>query len=86
MRALGWIGLIAVAGVGLGAPLAGPTAPEKTLASLTAEIEALSPPKLTWRAIAWRKCLLQGLREAREQQKPVLLWAFINADPQEERC
>ena len=81
--------VVAVAAVGLAAGTAkdGATAaPEKTLVSLSTEIEALKPPKLVWREVAWRKCLLQGLQEAREQKKPVLLWAFINADPGEERC
>jgi hypothetical protein len=88
MRAVMLIGMAAVAaGLAAGAPGARPaTVPEKTLASLTTEIEALKPPKLVWREVAWRKCLLAGLREAREQKKPVLLWAFINADPGEERC
>ena len=83
--------LIAIAAAAVGVAVRSPgarpaAATEKTLASLSAEIEALKPPKLVWREVAWRKCLLQGLREAREQKKPVLLWAFINSDPGEERC
>lgn len=87
MRAFLWIGMAVAAGLAAAAPATGPARPaKKTLASLAAEIEALKPPKLVWREVAWRKCLLRGLREARAQKKPVLLWAFINADPGEERC
>lgn len=50
------------------------------------ELRALEPPKLVWREINWRSCLLDGIREARAQKKPILLWAFINSDPAEERC
>ena len=54
--------------------------------ALKMEILALAPAKLVWREIDWRYCLLDGIREARAQKKPILLWAFINADPGEERC
>jgi len=54
--------------------------------SLTAKIETLRAKQLVWREIGWNRCLLDGLKQSREQKKPVLLWAFINADPQEERC
>ena len=50
------------------------------------ELSALAPPRLVWREIKWRSCLLDGIREARAQKKPILLWAFINSDPAEERC
>ncbi len=59
-----------------------PATPE----SLTAKIETLRPKQLVWREIGWNRCLLDGLKQSREQKKPVLLWAFINADPQGERC
>ncbi len=54
--------------------------------SIQREIAALEPPKLVWREIKWNYCLLDGLRASREQNKPILLWAFINADPAAERC
>lgn len=50
------------------------------------EIEALQPGKLVWREIDWRYCLLKGTEDSRQAKKPILLWAFINADPSEERC
>jgi hypothetical protein len=70
--------------------VAAPPTPSIAIAAtpdaLQAELERYRPPKLVWRDVAWRKCLLEGLRQSREQQKPVLLWAFINSDPKEERC
>ncbi len=54
--------------------------------SIQREISALQPPKLVWREIKWNYCLLDGLRASLEQKKPILLWAFINADPAAERC
>lgn len=58
----------------------------RTSEVLAAEIESLRPAKQVWREIAWRQCLLGGLAEARAQQKPVILWAFINGSPCDERC
>jgi hypothetical protein len=78
--------LLAVAAAlsALAAPAAHPGA--RSPEALEAEIAALQPPKLVWREVAWKKCLLEGLHRSREEKKPVLLWAFINADPREERC
>ena len=56
-----------------GRPKAVPTA-----AALQAEIDALKPARVAWREIAWKSCLLDGLRESRARNKPVLLWVFID--------
>src|SRR5881227_4021578 len=40
-----------------------------TPAALKAEIEALKAPQVAWRRIPWKSCLLEGLKESREQQK-----------------
>jgi hypothetical protein len=50
------------------------------------ELAAIQPPKLVWREIDWIYCLLDGIAKARAAKKPILLWAFINSDPAEERC
>ena len=42
--------------------------------ALQVEIEGLRPAKIAWREIQWKTCLLEGLKESREKQKPVLLW------------
>jgi hypothetical protein len=54
--------------------------------ALQAEIEALKPGKLAWREIAWKSCLLEGLKESRAQGKPLLLWVFIDRPADDARC
>ena len=54
--------------------------------ALQAEIEALRPARVVWREIAWKSCLLDGLRESREQNKPALLWIFIDRPADDGRC
>jgi hypothetical protein len=53
---------------------------------LKAEIEALKAPKVAWREIAWKSCLIEGLKESRETKKPVLLWVFIDRPADDARC
>lgn len=78
--------LLASAGIALSAAPP-PTGDDKdSPETLKTEILALAPANLVWREIEWRYCLLEGISEARAQKKPILLWAFINADPGEERC
>ncbi|HBI44958.1 MAG TPA: hypothetical protein DDY78_19200 [Planctomycetales bacterium] len=59
-----------------------PATPE----ALKAEIEALKVAKVAWREIAWKSCLLEGLKESREKKKPVLLWIFIDRPIDDARC
>ena len=59
-----------------------PTTPE----ALKAEIEALKAAKPAWREIAWKSCLIEGLKESREKKKPVLLWIFIDRPVDDARC
>jgi len=59
-----------------------PATPE----SLKAEIEALKATKVAWREIAWKSCLIEGLKESREKKKPVLLWVFIDRPIDDARC
>jgi hypothetical protein len=54
--------------------------------SLMAEIEALKAPKVAWREIAWKSCLLEGLKESRAKNKPALLWVFIDRPVDDARC
>jgi hypothetical protein len=59
-----------------------PATPE----ALKAEIEALKVDKVAWREIAWKSCLIEGLKESRETKKPVLLWVFIDRPIDDGRC
>ena len=54
--------------------------------ALKDDIEALKPAKVAWREIAWKSCLLEGLKESREKKKPVLLWVFIDRPIDDARC
>jgi len=54
--------------------------------ALTAEIEALQAPRVAWREIAWKSCLIEGLRESRDKKKPVVLWVFIDRPADDGRC
>ena len=58
----------------------------KSPEALKAEIEALKPAQLAWREIQWRTCLLEGLKEAREKKKPILLWVVGPGDALDGRC
>ena len=58
----------------------------KSPAALKAEIETLKAAKVAWREIAWKSCLLDGLRESRAENKPVLLWIFIDRPVDDARC
>ena len=54
--------------------------------TMLAEIQALQAPRVAWREIAWKSCLLDGLRESRAKNKPVLLWVFIDRPIDDARC
>ena len=54
--------------------------------ALKAEIEALKAAKVAWREIAWKSCLIEGLKESRARKKPALLWIFIDRPIDDARC
>lgn len=60
--------------------------PAATLESLKAEVESMKASNVAWRQIAWKSCLLDGLKEARATGKPALLWVFIDRPIDDERC
>jgi hypothetical protein len=63
-------------------PAKEPLTPE----ALKAQIEALKAPKIAWREIAWKSCLIEGLTESRAKNKPALLWVFIDRPTDDARC
>jgi hypothetical protein len=63
-------------------PAQGPLTPE----ALKAQIDAMKVPKVAWREIAWKSCLLEGLKESRAKNKPALLWVFIDRPADDARC
>ncbi len=54
--------------------------------ALKAEIETLKAPEVAWREIAWKSCLIEGLKDSRAKKKPVLLWVFIDRPIDDARC
>ena len=60
--------------------------PLQTPEALKAEIEALKSSKVAWREIAWKSCLIEGLKESHAKKKPVLLWVFIDRPIDDARC
>ena len=70
----------------VGARAAEPAKNTTTLQALKAEIETLKAPKVAWREIAWKSCLLEGLKESRARNKPALLWVFIDRPVDDARC
>jgi hypothetical protein len=65
-----------------------PEGPENapTPETLKADIDGLKAAKVAWREIAWKSCLLEGLKEARARNKPALLWVFIDRPIDDARC
>ena len=84
MRTAAVVGtMILLAGM---APAAAPPGKARTPEGLKAEIEALKAPRVAWREVAWKSCLLEGLAESRARNKPVLLWVFIDRPADDARC
>jgi hypothetical protein len=75
-----------IAGVVGAEPSASPPKKGLSPAALQAEIDTLKAPKVAWREIAWKSCLLEGLKESRAKNKPALLWVFIDRPIDDARC
>ncbi len=78
--------LLLCAGVVAARESPSPAGKAGTPEALKAEIEALKAAKVAWREIAWKSCLLDGLKESRAKKKPVLLWVFIDRPIDDARC
>jgi len=57
-----------------------------SLDALQREVDDLKKEGVAWRKIAWKTCLLDGLKASREQKKPIMLWVFIDRPIDDERC
>ncbi len=53
---------------------------------LSARVRELQVRDVAWRKIPWTSCLLDGLRTARREKKPLLLWVFIDRPVDDTRC
>ena len=84
LRFIATIALLLPAAVGTASGQSATKAP--TSETLKADIDALKAAKVAWREIAWKSCLLEGLKEARAKNKPALLWVFIDRPIDDARC
>ena len=53
---------------------------------LNKQVASLKQDDVAWRKIDWKTCLLDGLSESKKQNKPILLWVFIDRPIDDERC
>ncbi len=65
-----------------GFQLASAASPE----TIRAAVDELKAPDVAWRRIAWKSCLLEGIREAQKSKKPLMLWVFIDRPVGDQRC
>ena len=85
-KAIATIAVLLIAGLVWAQPPSAPAKSGRTPEVLKAEIEALKPANVAWRQIAWKSCLLEGLKESRAQKKPMILWVFIDRPVDDQRC
>ena len=85
---LGLWGLIVATwtATGLADDSAKPNESAKSRKQLLAHVQSLQVQQVAWRSIPWKTCLLDGIRESREQNKPIMLWIFIDRPIDDERC
>lgn len=60
--------------------------PVRSLAEIRAVVDSLHVEETPWREIAWRTCLVEGVNESRQSNKPLILWMFIDRPIDDERC
>ena len=88
VRKLALLGSVALlcAGIAAAQEATRPVQKAPTPEALQAEIGALKAAKVAWREIAWKSCLLEGIKESRAKNKPALLWVFIDRPVDDARC
>ena len=88
MRKLVLLGIMALlcAGIAVTQEATRPARKAPTPEALQIEIQGLKAAKVAWRKIAWKSCLLEGLKESRAKKKPALLWVFIDRPIDDARC
>ena len=50
------------------------------------QVAGLKKEDVAWRKIEWKTCLLDGLQASHQQNKPIVLWIFIDRPIDDERC
>ncbi|NNE90600.1 MAG: hypothetical protein HKN23_03045 [Verrucomicrobiales bacterium] len=57
-----------------------------TPVELQEKIEELRVKDVAWRKIEWKTCLLEGLAASQKENKPIVLWMFIDRPIDDKRC
>ena len=83
MRILGFLVLCALIPVLHAAPAKGPL---DTPAAISDRIKSIRADSVSWRKIAWKSCLLEGLAEAQQTGKPLMIWCYIDRPVGDTRC
>ena len=55
-------------------------------AAIEQKIRTIRADGVSWRKIAWKSCLLEGLTEAQRTGKPLILWCYIDRPVDDTRC
>ncbi|SVC56501.1 uncharacterized protein METZ01_LOCUS309355, partial [marine metagenome] len=55
-------------------------------AAIEQKIRPIRADGVSWRKIAWKSCLLEGLTEAQRTGKPLILWCYIDRPVDDTRC
>lgn len=60
--------------------------PLKSPAEIRSGVAALKEQEPDWRQIEWETSLVRGLERSRKENKPVILWVFIDRPVDDKRC
>ena len=58
----------------------------QSAAEIRQQAQGLKRQDVPWRKIAWKTSLLDGLKASRDENKPIILWVFIDRPIDDERC
>jgi hypothetical protein len=58
----------------------------RTYEEINRGVQSLYEKDVAWRQVNWQTCLIDGLFAARKQNKPLVLWIFIDRPIDDERC
>lgn len=63
-----------------------PRAEQPSYEKVASSVATMKVEDVAWRKVKWRTCLLEGLKASRKQDKPIILWIFIDRPIDDERC
>ncbi len=63
-----------------------PRAEQPSYEQVSSSVATMKVEDVAWRKVKWRTCLLEGLKASKKQDKPIILWIFIDRPIDDERC